>query len=59
MNDQNVEYYERRAKEEFAAAAASTTESVASAHRLLAIEYAAEAKELRLMKRSRPILKIR
>lgn len=47
MNEQNLEYYERRAREEAAAAAQSSSAGVASAHRLLAIEYAAQAREVR------------
>ncbi len=47
MNEQNLEYYERRAREEAAAAAQSPSAGVASAHRLLAIEYAAQAREVR------------
>lgn len=47
MSQDDREYYERRAQQEAAAAAAATKTEVASAHRLLAIEYAAQARELR------------
>ena len=47
MTEDNLEFYERRTREEVASAAASTSVEAASAHRLLAIEYEAEALELR------------
>ena len=47
MIDDNLEYYERCAREEAAAAEASSSTEAASAHRLLAIEYEAQARELR------------
>lgn len=43
----NLEYYERRAREEADAAEAAASAEAASAHRLLAIEYEAQARELR------------
>ena len=59
MSDDNLEYYERRARDEAAAAEAATSSEAASAHRLLAIEYEAQAKELRTRQESRPKLTIR
>ena len=47
MNEENVEYYERRAREEAAAAEAATSTEAASAHRLFAAEYEAKARELK------------
>lgn len=47
MTEQKVEYYERRAREEAVAAEAASCVEAASAHRLLAIEYEAHARELR------------
>jgi hypothetical protein len=47
MTEDNLEYYERRAREEAKAVAASDNVSAASAHRLLAIEYEAQARDLR------------
>ncbi len=44
----DLRYYEERARQERAAAEAATRPEVASAHRLLAIEYAAQARELRV-----------
>ncbi len=44
---ENLEYYEQRARQERAAAEAATKPEVASAHRLLAIEYEAQTAELR------------
>lgn len=58
MTNDNLEYYERRAREEAAAAEASASTEAASAHRLLAIEYEAQARELRLA-HTRPKLTIR
>lgn len=43
----SLSYYENRARREEAAAVAASSPQVASAHRLLAIEYEAEARELR------------
>ena len=47
MIEDNLEYYERRAREEKAAAESSSSTEAASAHRLLAIEYEAQVRELR------------
>lgn len=47
MSEDDLRYYERRAREEADAAALSTNASAASVHRLLAIEYSAHARELR------------
>jgi hypothetical protein len=41
MSEDNVRYYEQRAREEAAAAEAACEPAIAAAHRLLAIEYAA------------------
>jgi hypothetical protein len=47
MTEDNLEYYERRAREEAKAVAASDNISAASVHRLLATEYEAQARDLR------------
>jgi hypothetical protein len=47
MAEDNLEYYERRACEEREAETAATSSEAASAHRLLALEYEAQARELR------------
>lgn len=47
MSREDLEYYERRARDEAAAAASAHSVEAASAHRLLAIEYEAQARELR------------
>jgi hypothetical protein len=59
MTEDNLEYYERRSREEAASATASTGVKAASAHRLLAIEYEAQARELRARQQSRPKLTLR
>lgn len=59
MAENNLEYYERRAREETEAANSGSSTGVASAHRLLAIEYEAHAQELRTRQQPRPKLKIR
>lgn len=46
MTDDNLAYYQRRAQEEAEAAASATSSEAASAHRLLATQYEAEAREL-------------
>lgn len=46
MEDDIQAYYRRRAYEETEAAKASVSPGLASAHRLLAIEYEAAAREL-------------
>lgn len=43
----SLNYYEDRARREEAAAEGASNPQIASVHRLLAIEYAAEARELR------------
>jgi len=43
---ESLSYYEDRARREAAAAEAASNPQIASVHRLLAIEYAAEAREL-------------
>ncbi|MFL0419509.1 hypothetical protein ACH0CP_18565 [Sphingomonas sp. 179-I 2A4 NHS] len=48
MTKDNLAYYERRAREEAEAEASAKSAEAASAHRLLAIEYEAQARELRL-----------
>ncbi len=65
MSEANVSYYERRAREEERAARLATKPEVVSAHRQLAIEYAAHARELgsdyRIdpeLTKARPILRI-
>ncbi|MFT3966057.1 MAG: hypothetical protein QM690_09265 [Sphingobium sp.] len=45
--EDDLSYYEQRAREERVAAASATRPQIASAHRLLAIEYEAQARELR------------
>jgi hypothetical protein len=45
--DDDLPFYEERARQEIAAAEAAATPEAASAHRLLAIEYEAHARELR------------
>ena len=47
MSDENLRYYERRAREEAEAARQAADPTVSSAHRLLAIEYEAHAEILR------------
>nr|WP_242141011.1 hypothetical protein [Sphingomonas sp. TREG-RG-20F-R18-01] len=60
LDNDNLEYYERRARQETEAAESSSSAEAASAHRLLAIEYKAQARELRGHQKSeRPKLKIR
>jgi hypothetical protein len=44
---EDVEYYERRAREEAEAAASTDRPGLAAGHRLLALEYAAHAETLR------------
>ncbi|MCY1170407.1 hypothetical protein D9M73_104770 [compost metagenome] len=44
---ESFEYYERRAREENALAESANSKEAASAHHLLAIEYDAQASELR------------
>jgi len=46
MLEDDVEFYRRRVREELAAAETSSSAEAASAHRLLAIQYAAEVREL-------------
>lgn len=53
MTGQNPEYDARRAREEAAAARASASPGAASAHRLLAIEYEAQVRELRESRKPR------
>ena len=43
----DLRFYEERARQEKAAAEAANSKEAASAHRLLAIEYEAHARELR------------
>lgn len=47
MSRESLKYYERRARDEAAAAGSASSIEVASAHRLLAIEYEAQARDLR------------
>lgn len=47
VSDADIRYYETRAKQEAEAAVTASNETVASAHRLLALEYEAHAKALR------------
>lgn len=47
MSREDLEYYERRARDEAAAAASAHSVEAASAHRLMAIEYEAQAQKLR------------
>jgi hypothetical protein len=47
MPEDNLSYYEQRAQEEAIAADTAVEPAIASAHRLLAIEYAAHARALR------------
>jgi hypothetical protein len=47
MSDENLRYYEERARQEAEAAEKAAGLTAASAHRLLAIEYEAHAKALR------------
>ena len=47
MSTEDLEYYERRAREETDAAEAAASPEAASAHRLLAIQYEAQVRELR------------
>lgn len=46
MSQGSRDYYEQRARDEAAYYLDATTPAVAAAHRLLAIEYAAHAREL-------------
>lgn len=59
VTNDNLEYYERRAREEAEAAEKATSAEAASAHRLLAIEYEAHARELRAPQPQREKLKLR
>ncbi len=59
MTEPNLDYYERRAREEAALAASSPSTEASSAHRLLAIEYEAQARELRQKSKYRPKLALR
>lgn len=60
MSEDNLEYYERRAREEMTAAGLpERSEAAASAHRLLAIEHEAQARELRAGQQQRPKLTLR
>ncbi len=59
MTNDNPEYCERRAREEAEAADSAKSAEAASAHRLLAIEYEAHARELRRRTKTRPKLTIR
>jgi hypothetical protein len=47
MSDDDVSYYEERARQEAQAAERAESETAASAHRLLALEYEAHARSLR------------
>jgi hypothetical protein len=47
MSNENLRYYEERARQEAQAAESAADPTAASAHRLLAIEYEAQAKALR------------
>jgi len=47
MSKEDISYYEDRARQEARAAEQADSETAASAHRLLAIEYEAHAKSLR------------
>lgn len=47
MSNDDITYYEQRARQEARAAEEADSETAASAHRLLAIEYEAHAKSLR------------
>lgn len=46
-SDDDLRFYEERARQEKAAVEAATCREAASAHRLLAIQYEAHARELR------------
>lgn len=59
MTEDNLEYYERRAREEIEAAEKAASIEAASAHRLLAIEYEGHARELRTSQQPRATLKLR
>lgn len=59
MTEDDLEYYERRGREEAESAATSTSVEAASAHRLLAIEYEAQARDLRARHHPRPKLSLR
>lgn len=59
MDETNLEYYERRAREEAELAASSSSAETSSAHRLLAIDYEAHARELRSNQRTRLKLNLR
>lgn len=55
MSEDDLAFYERRAREEAQAATHNSSPELASAHRLLALEYQARAAELRdSMKASKP-----
>ena len=47
MSNDDIRYYEQRARQEAEAAEKAAEKTAASAHRLLAIEYEAHAKSLR------------
>lgn len=46
MSEGNLAYYERRARQEAEAAAVADQPGIASAHRLLAVQYEDRAREL-------------
>ncbi len=46
-HDDSVHYYEERARQDQAAAESAASPTRAAAHRMLAIEYSAEARDLR------------
>lgn len=47
MSEDNLAFYERRARQEAQAAASASSPAMASAHRLLSIQYEDRAGELR------------
>jgi hypothetical protein len=51
MSEDNLAFYERRARQEAEAAASAASPAVASAHRLLSIQYEDELRELRAIHR--------
>ena len=54
-----LEFYERRAREESRAVESCSSAAAASVHRMLAIEYEAQAHELRNRQQERPKPKLR
>lgn len=58
MIDDDIEYYEMRARQETKAAASCVSLEAASSHRLLAIQYEGEVRDLRKKVLRQPIVMV-